>query len=140
MSAQRNDDLKQVDEQLFQWACWSKNHGIHLGYPRQCVEHRIRTQGLQGAAVRKEKPTMMHVHMPEAIERTEQAILRLPNQEYMDIVKAKYLHGGTDEDRARYLTKTWSKELKVATYRRMLERAMYWLCGFLHTQYEDIAM
>lgn len=127
----RNEDLRQVDECLQQWGDWMREHSQNLGYPRETAEHRMMILGIHGAAIRNKASAISGINMPDVVEKMETAILALPTKEYIDIVKAKYLCGGTDKDRAERLSVVWSQPLKLRTFRSMLERAMYWLSGHL---------
>ena len=127
----RNEDLCQVDECLQQWANWMREYNQNLGYPRHTVEYRASVLGISSMGIGKEASNITVNDMPYVVEKTEAAILSLPTKEYIDIVKARYLYGGTDKDRADRLSADWSQPIKLRTFRVMLERAMYWLSGNL---------
>lgn len=135
----RNEDLRWIDERLYQWASWSKNHCLKIGYPTRTCEHRIIVEGMEGAAIRKEKTGVAPIYMPEEIAQTESAILAIRNPKLRDIIKIKYLKHGTDAERMKELSIAWSQHLNIATYRRMLERALYWLSGAMSKNSEDDA-
>ena len=128
----RNENVRKVDEYLSQWAEWMRSNNENLGFPRNTAEYRIEVFGKYGAAIRKGASNAPISEMPDVVERMEAAILDLPSQEYVDIIKVKYLCNGTDQDRAHSLAIAWSKPLTFKTYRNMLDRAMHWLGGYLN--------
>ena len=127
----RNPDLQWIDNELYQWAKWAKKNGTHLGYPSSSAEYRVQKLGLQGAAIQQTNSNAMSIYTPDNVAKTEAEILKLSNQKLQDVVKTKYLQSGTDESRIILLSTEWGENLSMSTYRRMLERAMYWLSGAL---------
>ena len=127
----RNAELKYVDERLYQWACWSRQHGIYLSYPRQNIIDKMRKEGIETTALRKEKNGVKPIYMPTDIEEVEVALITLKNPDYWDVIKFKYLYRHLDNDCAIELSKKWNRSLTVSMFRKMLERALYWLDGRL---------
>ena len=127
----RNEDLQWIDEQLYQWAKWSRQNGDNLGYPTPTAEARVKKLGLQGATTQMTASRTEKIYMPSEIECIEKAILKLKNSDYQDVIKAKYLQFGKDEDRAMQLSIDWGKSVKVTAFRDMSKKAMMWLDGYV---------
>ena len=117
--------LAWVDHLLWEWADWSRRRDdAGLGYPRQTIEYRLMREGA-GAAIRSTAGPRT-IDMPEAVERVEAVIVKMPDR-HKQVIREKYLRGLPDAQAAQLCG------MSVGTYRRVLEQVHWYIAGHLET-------
>lgn len=125
MSRPLHPSVVYADAALEAWARWAAGGLQALGWPPVTILARLADEGFHGAA----QATGVG-ELPDGVERTEKAVLRLPERERR-VVVAHYLHWEPIEASARRCRCT------VTQFRNSLNRARREVAAFLEGFYLD---
>lgn len=123
MSRPLHPSVVYADAALEAWARWAHDGMKALGWPPVTILARLAAEGFHGAA--QGTPV---AELPEGVERTEKAVLRLPERERR-VVVAHYLHWEPIEASARRC------RCSVSQFRQSLNRARREVAAFLEGFY-----